>query len=209
MKIKNSVPGPAAVCAAVLLLLSLLFACSRLTYDITPDSNALYSSVTIKVNLKLNNPDTGTKKRQNFKILLKFDHNRDKMLFLSPLNQVYGLLFIENERVLLVNTKRKQYWKGHFNTLIREIWTLDFTYSEFKKLILTGTMPQEKTGERRMKVSIERDNETQKPERIDIGYNNVTLKLRISNRRTGKGLVDFSPRLKNMKAASIQEALED
>lgn len=209
MKKRNSVHGPAAVGAAVLLLLSLLFACSRLKYDITPDPNALYSSVTIKVNLKINNPDTGAKKRQNFKILLKFDDNRDKMLFLSPLNQVYGLLFIENERVLLVNTKRKKYWKGRFNRLIDEIWALDFNYSEFKKLILTGTIPPKKTAERGMRVSIERDNETQKPGQIDIDYNNVILKLKISNRRTGSGLVDFSPRLKNMSAASIEEALKN
>ena len=207
MKKKNALFRPAAaMCAAAFMLLS---ACTRLGYDITPDSTAVYSAVTIKVNVKINNPDTGTKKRQNFKILLKFDHNRDKMLFLSPLNQVYGLLIIDNERVLLVNTKRKKYWNGRFNTLIEEIWALDFNYSEFKKLILTGTMPQKKMVEKRMRVSIEREKETQKPGRINIDYNNVTITLKISNRRTGKGIIDFSPRLENVRAATIEEAFRN
>lgn len=196
----------AALCAAALMMTA---ACSRLKYDITPDAVARYSSATIKVNVKITHPDTGDKKRQSFKILLKFDGNRDKMLFLSPLNQVYGLLFIENERVLLVNTKRKKYWKGHFNTLIEEIWALDFNYSEFKALILTGTIPREKTAARGMRVSIQKEEETGKPERITIGYDNVFLRLKVSNRRTGKGLIDFTPRLKNVSAASIEEALRN
>lgn len=207
MKKKYILSWPAAaMCAAAFMLLS---ACTRLGYDITPDSTAVYSSVTIKVNVKVNNPDTGTPKRQNFKILLKFDDHRDKMLFLSPLNQVYGLLFIENEGVLLVNTKRKKYWKGRFNTLIEKIWSLDFNYSQFKTLILTGTKPKKKMAERGMRVSIERKKGTQKPGRISIGYDNVTLTLKISNRRTGSGIIDFSPRLENVKSSTIEEALKN
>lgn len=194
----------------VSLLFSLLFSlsfCSRLKYDVLPDSTAVYFSVTIKVNVKLNDPNPGSPKRQNFKILLKYDRQNDKMLFLSPLNQVYGQLFIENEKVLLVNTKEKKYWKGRFNTLIEEIWNLDFTYSQFKELILDGTVPREKTEERGLRISLETDEKTGKPRRITINYNEAVIKLRISDRRTGKGIIDFTHPLKQMEAAAIEEAL--
>jgi hypothetical protein len=190
----------------VSLLLFLPF-CSRLKYDVRPDSTAVYFSVTIKVNVKLNDPNSGSPKRQNFKILLKFDRQNDKMLFLSPLNQVYGQLFIENEKVLLINTKEKKYWKGRFNTLIDEIWALDFTYSQFKDLILNGTIPEERVEERRLRLSLETDEKTGKPQRITINYNDAVIKLRISDHRSGKGIIDFSHPLKHMEAATIEEAL--
>jgi hypothetical protein len=181
--------------------------CSRLKYDVRPDSTAVYFSVTIKVNVKLNDPNSGSTKRQSFKILLKFDRQSDKMLFLSPLNQVYGQLFIENEKVLLINNKERKYWKGYFNTLIEEIWALDFTYSQFKDLILNGTVPRERIEDRGLQLSLETDENTGKPDRITINYNNAMIKLRITDRRSGKGIIDFSHPLKHMESATIEEAL--
>ena len=180
--------------------------CSRLKYDILPDADAVYHSVVIKVNVKINtNPP---RKRQNFKIVLKYDDSRDKMLFLSPFNQVYGQLFIKNETALLIDTKRKRYWKGDFNRLIGKIWGLDFTYSQFKELILTGRIPQNKVKERGFLVSLEKEKGSERPERIKIDHRNMTIKLRISSRRTGKGIIRFSPRLKKVKKATIEEILE-
>ncbi len=180
--------------------------CSRLKYDVLPDANAVYHSVTIKVNVKVNtNPP---RKRQNFKIVLKYDDSRDKMLFLSPLNQVYGQLFIKNETALLINTKKKKYWKGDFNRLIDEIWALDFTYAQFKELILTGRVPQNKVKESGFQVSLEREKGSERPERIKIDHRDITIKLRISSHRTGKGIIHFSPRLKKVKKATIEEVLE-
>ena len=181
--------------------------CSRLKYDVRPDSTAAYFSVTIKVNVKLNDPNSGSTKRQSFKILLKFDRQSDKMLFLSPLNQIYGQLFIENEKVLLINNKERKYWKGYFNTLIEEIWALDFTYSQFKDLILNGTVPRERIEDRGLQLSLETDENTGKPDRITINYNNAMIKLRITDRRSGKGIIDFSHTLKHMESATIEEAL--
>jgi len=187
-------------------LLLLFSFCSRLKYDILPDADAVYHSVVIKVNVKINtNPP---RKRQNFKIVLKYDDSRDKMLFLSPLNQVYGQLFIKNETALLINTKRKKYWKGDFNRLIDEIWALDFTYAQFKELILTGRIPQNKVKESGFRVSLEKEKGSERPERIKIDHRDITIKLRISNRRTGKGIIRFSHRLKKVKKSTIEEILE-
>ncbi len=181
--------------------------CSRLKYDIIPDANATYYTITLGVNISILPGGGKSRQKQSFKILLKYDAARDKMLFLSPLNQIYGQLFIENEKVLLINSKKKRYWRGRFKTLINEIWALDFTYAEFKELIMVGTIPQKKALESSLRISLEKEEGSDKPARIRIDYNDVIFKLKISNRRSSKGLIDFSPSLEKVQKATIEEVL--
>jgi hypothetical protein len=179
-----------------------------LKYDIIPDANATYNTITLGVNVKIQSEGQKSRQSQSFKILLKYDGVRDKMLFLSPLNQVYGQLFIENEKVLLINSKKKRYWRGRFKTLINEIWALDFNYAEFKELLLVGTIPQKKARESSLKISLEKEEGSDRPERIRIEYNDVTIRIKISDRRSGKGIIDFSPRLeKVVQKGTIEEVL--
>ena len=202
---KRSILKPLLIPVTVIGGLLLFFSsCSRLRYDVIPDPYALYHSVILKVNVKAKN----SRKRQNFKIVLKYDDSRDKMLFLSPLNQVYGQIFIKNETVLLINTKKRKYWEGNFNRLIYEMWALDFTYSQFKELILTGKVSQNKVKEGGLEISLEKENESEKPKRIRIDHRDVRIKIKISSRRTGKGIINFSPRLEKVKKATIEEILE-
>ena len=181
--------------------------CSRLRYDVIPDADAVYHALNLKVNVKVENENS--RQRQNFKIVLKYDESMDKMLFLSPLNQVYGQLFIKDERVLLINTKKKRYWKGRFKRLIKEIWALDFDYAEFKALILEGSIPREKAKESGLRISLEKEKESEQPRRIRINYRDVLLTLKVSGRRTGRGRIDFSPRLQKAKKESLERVLED
>jgi hypothetical protein len=190
-----------AMIGGILLFFSF---CSRMKYDVIPDSYAIYHSAVLKVNVRVKD----SRKRQNFKIVLKYDDSRDKMLFLSPMNQVYGQLFIKNETALLINTKKRKYWKGDFNRLIREIWALDFTYFQFKELILTGRIPQRKVEESGLQISLEKEEESEKPKRIKIDHRDMTVKIKISSRRKGKGIINFSPRLEKVKKATIEEILE-
>ncbi|UCH94064.1 MAG: hypothetical protein JSV88_27875 [Candidatus Aminicenantes bacterium] len=191
----------------ILCILLLLPFCSRLKYDVTPHKTAVYHSLRVKVNAK----NTGTNQKQNFKILLKYDDSRDKMFFLSPLNQVYGLLLLEGEKALLVNTKKKKYWKGRFNHLLQEIWGLDFDYREFKQLIVNGVVPGDKIKEQGIKISFERgptNTNQENPQRMKIISADLLLKIKISNRKTGKGVISFSRNLAGMKKTNIRELLE-
>ncbi|MCP5102579.1 MAG: outer membrane lipoprotein LolB [bacterium] len=200
--------------AAKFLFLSiflLLFSyCSRLKYDVIPDADAIYRAVTVRVNVKVAaNPAANTsRRRQNFKIVLKYDDHKDKMLFLSPLNQVYGRLFIEDERALLINSKKKRYWKGRFKTLIREIWALDFSYAQFKELILEGAVSQKELKEKGLKISLEREEKSDKPKRVLIEFKNVKIRLKMSGRRMGKGRIDFEPRLEKVERTTIERVLQ-
>ncbi|MCP4156127.1 MAG: outer membrane lipoprotein LolB [bacterium] len=186
------------------LCLVTITSCSRLKYDILPDSQRTYHSLTVRVNVKYT-----TKKgrqKQNFKIVLKYDANQDKMLFLSPLNQVYGQLFVKNEQVLLINTKKKRSWKGHFASLIKKIWGLDLNYSQFKALILKGTLPTKKMADKGLDISIEKD-EKNIPKRIIISRSKGLIKLKIYNRKTGKGIINFSPPPGNIQETDIEDVI--
>ena len=194
--------------SCILFLLFLLPFCSRLKYDVIPHQTAVYHSLRIKVNAK----NTGGNQKQNFKILLKYDDSRDKMFFLSPLNQVYGLLLLEGEKAVLINTKKKKYWKGNFSSLLREIWGLDFDYREFKQLMVDGVVPEDKTKKQDIKISFQQDPSSttrEKPQRMQIIRGDLLLKIKISQRKTGKGVISFAKNLKGMKKTSISELLEE
>jgi hypothetical protein len=190
--------------SVILFFLVLLSFCSRLSYDIVPHKTALYHSLGIKVNVR----NTENSRRDNFKILLKYDDTRDKMLFLSPLNQVYGLLLLEKEKALLIDTKKKKYWQGTFNTLIQEIWGLDFDYREFKQLIVSGILPEEKINQQGIDISFAEGTPTENPEKLNIQKGTLSIKIKISSRKTGKGLISFSKSVKGMKQTGIRELLD-
>ncbi len=197
--------------ASVLLIL-FVNGCSGLKYDIQPDDTRIYRSLAIKANVK--NKENG--KKGSFRILLKYDETADKMMFLSPINQVVGLLTIEGENALLVNSKKKRYWKGRFNTLLREIWGMDFEYAEFKHVLDEGIIPgeklEEKLKERGIDVIIEKitGNETgaKTPERITIETGQMQVKIRITDRKTEKGYIRFAVDTEGMKQTGIRELFD-
>jgi hypothetical protein len=210
--------------SSALLILFVLFVngCSGLKYDIQPDETRTYRSLVIKANVK--NKENG--KKGSFRILLKYDETADKMMFLSPVNQVVGLLTIEGENALLVNSKKKRYWKGRFNTLLREIWGMDFEYAEFKHVLDEGIIPgeklEEKLKERGIDVIIEKiagnenENEnvnetgtkTKTPERITIETGQMQVKIKITDRKTGKGSIRFAVDIHGMKQTGIRELFD-
>jgi hypothetical protein len=192
----------------IVFILFFLPFCSQLKYDVIPHQSAVYHSLRIKVNAK----NTDSSQKQNFKILLKYDDSRDKMFFLSPLNQVYGLLLLEGEKAVLINTKKKKYWKGNFRFLLQEIWNLDFDYREFKQLMVDGKVPEDKIKKQGIEISFEqnRSNTNQeKPQRLQIISGDLLLKIKISQRKTGKGVISFAKNLKGMKKTTIRELLEE
>jgi hypothetical protein len=198
----------------VLPWLWMLTGCSRLPYryDVVPDAASVYYSMAIKVNVRYK--DSG--QRDNFKILLKYDNSKDRMLFLSPLNQVYGLLVVDPDRedVLLVNTRKKKYWTGPFYLLLQEIWGpgMDFDYNEFKGLLVAGVVPADRLKRRDIKITIEKtsanDGETGKPERLTIDAPEVRVRIKVSNRGTGRGRIRFEMDLGRLEVAGIRELLE-
>jgi hypothetical protein len=195
-----------SVIIIIAALLILTPGCARLTTDIVPDASSVYHSLRIKVTVKNNK----TGERGSFRILLKYNDTRDKMLFLSPLNQVYGLLVVDGETALLINNKRKRYWTGPFYILLREIWGpgMDFEYDEFKRLMVTGTVPDRKLKQKHITISIEKKDPDGKPAHLKIITPDVSVKIKLSNRVTRSGRIRFNVDLDSMIRSGIGEVLE-
>jgi hypothetical protein len=192
---------------AILSFILILPGCSRLSYDIVPDENAVYQSMRLKFNVK--NLETG--ERQNFKALLKFNRAGDKMMFLSPLNQIYGILLVRNKDTLLINTKQKKYWRGKFNRLIKFMWgnVMDFKYDQFKRLMVEGAIPEKKIDKNKIRISVQHDAKTMKPNRIKVTGNNIQVNVKISNRKTADGRLTLTHNITGMTPASIEELLDN
>ena len=195
----------------LICFLLLLPFCSPVRYRMVPGDDpapgAIYHSLKIKVNLK----EVSTGRKQAFKILQKFTEKRARMLFLGPpLNKVYAKLITDGESALLINSKKKKYWRGDFKTLLREIWGVNFDYSEFKRLLVEGVIPREKAKQNNLKVSVEADKENGKPEQVRISGEDIVIKLRISNRRTVNGQIVFAVNLKSLrKTTTLKDLLEN
>lgn len=210
----NPILRPLFVIAIAILLVP---CCAPPITDITPDKHKFYHSLTLNINVK----NTQSNKSQSFKAILKYNEQRDKMLFLSPLNQVYGQLVIDNETALLANTRNNRFWTGDFRTLIGEIWGLDFSYLEFKQLITEGKIPEKKITptlhgsteelpppQAEPEIQIEREKEAPAPYRIVIRYERMMVRLKISDRQTSRGVVDFSAPMDKLQKSYLRDVLE-
>ncbi len=189
----------------VVFLFSLPF-CSRWRYEAAPSSKNVYHSLKIKVNLR----DNCSRKRQNIKILAKFDDQTTRMLFLGPpLNRVYAKLLVAGETALLIDSRKKKYWQGDFKTLLYRMWDIDFDYQEFKSLIQEGIIPAERIKETGVNISIEKEKESGQPAAVIIIGRDMVIRLKISDRRSRRGKIRFSENLEGLERTDIEEILEN
>lgn len=185
------------------LTVLILSCCSQLKYEREPGIEGYYRLLTLKLNVK----ESGSTRRGSGKIILKFDDKLSKMLFLSPLNQVYFQLYVQEERVLLINTKKRRYWRGKFNLLLKRLWGLDFHYKELQRLITDGVIPGGKVQKAGLAVSLETDKETEKPVRITITGPDVLLKLKVLNKKLKQGRMSYNPDLLSLRQSSLEAVL--
>ncbi len=190
----------------ILFVLLLLPNCARVNVDVEPDASAVYESLKLNFHVK----NLRSRESQSFKAILKTNSSGDKMLFLSPLNQVYGMLFLNGENTLLINTRKKKYWQGEFNLLIRWLWgeEMDFQFSQFKELVKEGIIPADKVLENPVTITIEKVDTTNKPVRIQLQSKDILVKVKVSDRQTGKGKLQLDISLKGKKQADIRQVME-
>ena len=183
--------------AAVMVFTS----CLPKRYALDLDVPGFHQSIRLKFNLRNDND------KQHGKILLKFDALRAKILFLSPLNQIYFQLLVENTRSILINSRKKKYWLGDFNELIRKMWAIDLNFDDLKRLIQGGMIPEQKLDDAGLRLDLETNQETGNPERIILRGDCVELELKILNQRRKKGAVQFYWETSRFDRAGLDQVL--
>ncbi|MCI0470459.1 MAG: hypothetical protein L0Y73_02250 [Candidatus Aminicenantes bacterium] len=213
---RRRLPGRKADTAAgaILIIVYLTFAaqfCTLSRYATAPGEEYGSPSAYRSLNLTANITELSSGRKQSIKILLKFVETKARMLLLGPpLNRVYAVLETDGEAALLIDSKKKKYWRGDFKTLLLEIWDIDFTYMEFKNLLTTGTLPREKIEQSGLDVSVEMEPKHNRPGRIIISNENIMLKLKISGWKIRKGPLPLSMSLEKMQESdSLADLLEN
>ncbi len=81
-------------------------------------------------------------KKEKAKILLKFNKDGDRLIFLGILNQVMFEIIVRNEKTLLIIRKKKKYWTGSFSDFSKKFWNLEISYIELKRLLFFHTISE-------------------------------------------------------------------
>jgi hypothetical protein len=171
----------------------------RLTVDL--DSPGIHYSLKVKFSFQ------DRSEKQNGRILMKYDHRRAKILFLTPLNQIYFKLLVENDRAVLINTKKKICWEGEFRRLLREMWRIDLSFPELRLLIEKGTVPRRRFEKNNLEYSLERDDKTGQPEKLRLFNDEISIQLRIQNRKTKKGAIEFLDICTVLKSGELKDVI--
>ncbi|MCK4835033.1 MAG: hypothetical protein KAT17_00260, partial [Candidatus Aminicenantes bacterium] len=170
-------------------------------YTIDLDSPGTHHSLKLKFNFE------DSLGKHNGKILMKYDDRKAKILFLSPLNQVYFKLLVEKNKSLLINTKEKKYWEGNFKCLIKEMWRIDLSFKEFRLLVQEGIIPQQKLAKFDLKFLLEKDNKTGKPKKIKLFNDEISIQLKIQNRKIKRGIIQFHLDLSALQKSDINDVI--
>lgn len=191
----------AMVFCPVLIWVLVFHNCVPKRYTLNLDAPGFHHSIRLKFSLK------NDRERQSGKIVMKFDSRRAKILFLSPLNQVYFKLLVENNRGILINTREKKYWEGGFNELLKKMWDINLCFDDLKRLIYLGVIPRQKLKASGFQLELEKDRKSGNPARVVLGNDQVILSLKILNRRQKKGTVQFYLDVSKMTRSEIEQVL--
>ena len=134
--------------------------------------------------------------------------SRAKILFLSPLNQVVAQLFIENGQALLVKRKKRLFWRGRADRLIRDLWLIDLNWRELRDWLLEDRVPAERLRETGMWHESERDG-AGALRRISIGDGSVAVSLKVLDRRSRPGGVNWNPDTGGADEAALEQVISD
>jgi hypothetical protein len=146
-------------------------------------------------------------KKQSGKIIMKFDRNRTRLVFLSSLNQVYFELFVEKDMAWLINTREKKFWNGKFRELIKEMWNLDLSMEEFKLLLSEGIVPEKKLKSAGFDYSIQTDEASGTPLQVRLSDSMTTIILKIQNQSVRSGGIPFDADFSRLRKSDLSSVL--
>lgn len=185
-----------------LLAMACMVSCRTQKLDLTPAIGPQFRSLQIKFNYD----DSAS--RQNGRILWRFDGERSKFIFFTPLSQVGLELDLTGEDAVLVNFSRKEYWRGGFNVLLERLWGVDMTFFELKELLLFGAVPTDRFAEKGIAVDLERAPASGAPRSVRLRQGHADLSLRITRDESRAGKVVLAGYERRYRAADLESVLE-
>ena len=185
-------------------LMFFLTGCYTLKNDIIVEPDNIFRVFKLKIYAR------GRDFKQRGKIIWKFDKfDRSRMVFLTPLNQIVFFMYVENKEAILVSDKKRLYWRGKFDILLKRMWGIGFRFKELKDLVFSGIVPEEKKKIHNLKIEIERSRQGSSPYRIKIFREGLVINIKIFSRAIKQGRINPSLDLKKCRETSLEEILEN
>lgn len=146
--------------------------------------------------------------RQSGRVSWRFDDHSSKFLFFNPLNQAGIELDVAAEDAVLVNHRKKAFWRGDFSGLLDRMWGIALTLSDLKSLLAeNGATPAGLAG-KGIAVALERAAGSGALEtvRLQSGAADLSLRILKDELRPGKiVLVDYAERYHPQDLESVLE----
>ncbi len=113
-----------------LAFILLIFINSCLRKEIKLSNRSFYYKGKLKISIKNN------REKQNFKLIVRMNNNSGRIIVLNPLNIAVFKIIVKNKNALILNFKKKVFWKGNFSKMVIKLFNLDLSYADFFNLIV-------------------------------------------------------------------------
>lgn len=179
------------------IALACLAACRTNAPELAPPAGPGFRSLSIKFHYRDN------ESRQNGRVVWRFDEERGKFLFFTPLNQLGLELDVEGEAAVLVNFSKKNFWRGDFCQMLDRLWGIGLALRELKELLVEGVVPQALFAARGIEAVVEPGG---KAVRLTRGDGSLALHVQKDEFRPGRiVLVDYPGRYREDELERVLE----
>lgn len=180
-----------------------LISCQAPKPDLLPPAGPYFQSMGIKFNYS-----DGTV-RQNGRIHWRFDGQRAKFIFFTPLNQVGLELNASGENATLINFAKKAFWRGDFMVLLDRLWGIELGLAPLQQLLVNGIVPQAELDRQGIIVHLENNTGSGVPRTVRLQRGSAELTLRIYKSELRPGEIVFIDYSGRYQAADLDSVLND
>lgn len=185
-----------------ILIITLLLTsfCSKISYKSTPGTGySYYNSVLIRAKI------IKSTQKDKVKILLKYNKNGDRLIFLGALNQVLFEILIHNSKTIIIISKKKKFWEGQFSQFMEKIWGINVDYPELKNLLLNKVIPEKTIAENSVKISIKKAEKKKIAWKVLISDKKTELEFKVYSQKKQIGNINFKRDLSRYQKINLEE----
>jgi hypothetical protein len=189
----------------LLLLLAGAVSCRAPRPGLSPAAGPAFRSLGIKFSF------SDGQARQNGRIAWRFDGERSKFVFFTPLGQAGLELDVSGEDAVLVNFSRKEQWQGEFRVLLERMWGVDMSLSTLKEIVLSGKVPRAELAAKGIAVDLAPGGRGGAPKEVRLRRDGADLRLRVTRDESRPGrvvLAGYGGRYPAAELASVLEMAE-
>lgn len=188
----------------ILMVTAMLWGCRVPDVATEPETPGdTYRSVTIR--LRTVTPEG----KEKTKILLSYNDRGDRLIFLSPLNQVLFEIRVTGNLSTVIVPRRNQFWTGEFSEFFSRFRDMDLTYNEIKALLLEQRYDGKRLRHLGFSIRIIESQREQYPVKIHLTRDDMQLEFRVYEQVRKPGKLNLTTDLSGYRKVPLENLMED